>query len=106
MLGGAFLGAPRLGIFGAMLAGFAGALVGCVLILTKSNFLARVLGLAGGVVCGWLYGEGNFVIAFVAGAAGLVLGYCLGDWRKLMSPTETPPESEEKKSVETFTERI
>lgn len=106
ILVGSLIGAAQAGIFGAILAGFVGSLVGCLLIVVKSNFLARLVGLAAGMACGWLYGAGNFVLALLGGGAGLVLGFCLGDWRKLMGDPPMDPEIPAKKAVETFTEQI
>ncbi|HEY7312908.1 MAG TPA: Clp protease N-terminal domain-containing protein [Gemmataceae bacterium] len=102
---GALIGAAQAGLYGACATGFAGALVGCLLVGTKSNFLARLIGLAAGLACGWLYGAGNFILMLLGGGIGLVLGFCLGDWRKLMGPPPMTPKGRAKKTVETFTER-
>jgi hypothetical protein len=106
-LGGALIGAARMGLVGAVVAAFCGCLVACLLIAVKSNFLARVVGCAAGITCGWLYGPGNIlgnvILALLCGGAGLVLGVCLGDWRKLMGSPQTVPESSAKTTVETFT---
>jgi hypothetical protein len=106
-LGGALIGAARMGLVGAVVAGFCGCLVACLLIAVKSNFLARIVGLAAGIACGWLYGPGNILgnvlLALLCGGAGLVLGFCLGDWRKLMGSSQMAPESPAKSTVETFT---
>ena len=102
---GALIGAAQAGLYGASATGFAGALVGCLLVGTKSNFLARLVGLSAGLACGWLYGAGNFVLMLLGGGIGLVLGFCLGDWRKLMGPPPMTPKGPAKKTVETFTER-
>jgi hypothetical protein len=106
-LGGALIGAARMGLVGAVVAAFCGCLVACLLIAVKSNFLARIVGLAAGISCGWLYGPGNIlgnlILALLCGGAGLVLGFCLGDWRKLMGDSQTVPEDAAKKSVDTFT---
>jgi hypothetical protein len=103
---GSLLGAAQAGFFGASLTGFLGALVGCLLVGTKSNFLARLIGLAAGLTGGWLYGAGNFLLMLLGGGIGLVLGFCLGDWRKLMGPPPMTPKGPAKKTVETFTERL
>jgi hypothetical protein len=106
ILVGALIGAAQAGLYGAALTGFVGALVGCLLIGMKSNLLARLVGMAAGMACGWLYGAGNFALMLLGGGIGLILGFCLGDWRKLMGPPPMIPESPAKKTVETFTERI
>jgi hypothetical protein len=114
-LGGALIGVAWQGFFGAVLTAFGGALVGCLLIGVKSNFLARVVGLGAGIVWGWLYGSGHpilarnpvviLVLVLVGGGAGLILGFCLGDWRKLMGHPPKAPKTLAKKSVETITEK-
>ncbi len=135
ILGGALVGAPLLSFLGAaptdsfrrgmlflgaMLGPMCGALVGLVLTVMKNNFLARSVGLAAGIAFGCLLGWGNILVGLVlalpCGGFGLLLGWCLGDWRKLMGsetlpehaaqktgPTFTPSESNAKKPLETFT---
>ncbi len=115
LIGAAWLGlrgTAWLGLLGAMLGAFVGMLVGCLLIGLKSNFLARVVGLGAGMVYGGLYGlhlGGHPILllvgALVGGGIGLVLGFCLGDWRQLMGDASRAPEAAAKKPVETFTEK-
>ncbi|HEY7152891.1 MAG TPA: Clp protease N-terminal domain-containing protein [Gemmataceae bacterium] len=114
-LGGALIGAAWLEFFGAVMAAFVGALVGCLLIGVKSNFLARVVGLGAGIAWGWLYGTANpflarnpvfiLVLVLLGGGAGLIMGFCLGDWRKLMGHPPKPPKTIAEKPVETFTKK-
>jgi hypothetical protein len=106
---GGLIGAAWQGLLLASLTAFVGALVGCLLIGLKSNFLARVVGLGAGIVCGWLYADGTparmLLGALVGGGVGLVLGFCLGDWRKLMGGPPGAPETVARKPVETFTDK-
>ena len=103
---GSLIGGALAGLSGAALAGFVGSLVACLLIGTKSNLLARLAGLAAGLACGWLYSGRNFALMLLGGGAGLILGFCLGDWRKLMGSPPRAPDNPVKETVETFTERI
>jgi hypothetical protein len=112
--GGGLIGAAWLGLMGvawsrllgATLGAFVGMLVGCLLIGLKNNFLARLVGLGAGIVCGGLYGAGHPVLLLVGvllgGGIGLILGFCLGDWRKLMGDASRAPETVARKAVETF----
>jgi ATP-dependent Clp protease ATP-binding subunit ClpC len=106
ILAGGLIGAAQAGFIGAALAGFVGALVGCLLIGVKSNLLSRLSGMGAGMACGWLYSHGNIIVMLLGGACGLVVGFCLGDWRKLMGSPPLAPEKPATKKVETFTERI
>jgi len=130
-LGGALIGSalisflgvgPAASFIGMAPAAFCGCIVGVVLVSAKSNFLARVVGLAAGSVYGCLHAQGKILVALLlaalGGGFGLLLGWCLGDWRKLMGSETlqeladkkaneafTPSESAVQKTVETFTEQ-
>jgi hypothetical protein len=114
-LGGALIGAAGLGVLAALLMAFIGSLVGMVLIVVKSNLLARAVGLAAGATWGLLYGAENPVVAksaialpflvLMGGGFGLLFGFCLGDWRKSMSPSPEPPIPPVDKPVDTFSEQ-
>ncbi|HEY7428126.1 MAG TPA: Clp protease N-terminal domain-containing protein [Gemmataceae bacterium] len=47
----------------------------------------------------------TLLLALVGGGFGLIVGWCLGDWRKLMGPPSQPPKTVSKESMETFTEK-
>jgi hypothetical protein len=88
--------------------------VGCILLAARSNFLSRVAGLGAGAWCGWLCDWprvvwGNVVLAFLGASAGLALGFCLGDWRRLMGTYESDmPRSpgQAAEPVETITDQL
>jgi hypothetical protein len=111
---GGLIGFLRAGFFGGIVGALCGALVGGLLLAARSNSLSRVVGLGAGAVVGLHSGPANAVwqngvLAIIGGLAGLVLGFCLGDWRKLMGPPRgEKPASPSKpvQPVETVTAQI
>lgn len=81
-IGGAIVGGRTLGVGGAVLGGIIGAIVAAA----HNHFFGALVGLAAGAYAGThIHGVGGAPLAGVLAVAGAVLGWCLGDWRKLPS---------------------
>jgi ATP-dependent Clp protease ATP-binding subunit ClpA len=78
---GLFLGADLGGWAGAVL----GLLVGAGVAWARSYLLGALAGAVAGVAAGYQYDAAPEAMA-LCGVAGLLLGACLGDWRKLPAP--------------------
>jgi hypothetical protein len=81
-LGGALCGELTAPGEGALL----GWLAGCVLAFIRKGVVGALAGCAAAGLAGWKCSGGSLGTAMVWGGAGLALGGCLGDWRRLPAP--------------------
>ncbi len=91
---GAALGARLLGVPGAAV----GMVAGIGVAATRSGLVCAVLGMVGGALYGMYPYPGDPLPGFLWALAGLALGACLGDWRRLPAPPgsgQGPPTDEE-----------
>src|SRR5262249_41619020 len=79
---GALLGYLMLGVGGAGMGFVVGFLAG----LIRHPYLTGFVGGTGGFLGGFLYDSSDPSGYLIAGLAGLALGACTGDWRKLRAP--------------------
>jgi hypothetical protein len=80
---GALLG----GVWQELAGAIVGGLIGCAVVVIRNNFLSVVAASAAGVLGGLLYNpEDPSRACALGGLVGLILGACLGDWRKLRAP--------------------
>jgi hypothetical protein len=91
---GAAVGARLLGMAG----GAVGAVAGCGIAATRSGLACAAVGTVAGALYGLHPYPGDLLPCFLWALAGLALGACLGDWRRLPAPPgsgQGPPTPEE-----------
>jgi hypothetical protein len=79
---GAAVGARLLGLPGCVV----GAVVGLGVAATRYNLACALAGMSAGAVYGLHPYPGDLLLGFLWAFAGLALGACLGDWRRLPAP--------------------
>jgi hypothetical protein len=79
---GAIAGFAAFGLVGACY----GFVVGFVIARVRNVFAGVVVGMITGAVCGVATHPENHLYAFAYSLAGLLVGWCMGDWRKMRPP--------------------